>query len=149
MLHRLTEGAEDDPFLGKHLLEGGLHRDTIHHSIHGHAGQLLLLLERNTQSFEGPEQLRVHLIEALGCLALGGIGIIDDILKIDAGDLQVSPFRLLHGEPMAVGLQAELQEPFRLLLLRRDQPDHLFIETLLNHFGLHIGGEPEFILLCG
>ncbi len=43
-LDGLAHGAEDDALFGQGLFEGCRHGDRIHHHIHGHSGQALLLV---------------------------------------------------------------------------------------------------------
>ena len=44
-------------------------------------------------------------------------------------------------------LQSELQHPLGLVLLGRDEPHHILVESLLDYLGLHVGSEAELILL--
>ena len=37
--------------------------------------------------------------------------------------------------------------PHMFLLLLRDEANHLFVETFLDDFGMHIGGEAKLVLL--
>ena len=50
---------------------------------------------------------------------------------------------------MAVGLEAELQEPLWLTLLLRDQADGLFTEPLADGLGIDVGGEAIFVIARG
>lgn len=50
---------------------------------------------------------------------------------------------------MAVGLEAELQEPLWLTLLLRDQADGLFAEPLADGLGIDVGGEAIFVIARG
>ena len=59
------------------------------------------------------------------------------------------PLRLFHREPVAEGLQAELQQPVGLTLLLRDESHHVLAESHGNHLRRHVGGEAELILLFG
>ena len=65
VLHGLREGTEDDAQLPELLLEGRRHRDAVEDGIHGHAGEQLLLVERNAELLEGAADFRIHLVEAL------------------------------------------------------------------------------------
>ena len=61
--------------------------------------------------------------------------------------MEVSPggSRLLL--PIAEGLEAELKHPLRLVLLCRNEPHDIFVDTFLYNIRLHIGGEAIFIFL--
>ena len=59
----------------------------------------------------------------------------------------MSPLRLLHREPVAECLQAELQQPVGFALLLRDEPNHILVESHRDYLSMHIGGEAELILL--
>ena len=61
----------------------------------------------------------------------------------------MSPVGLPQCEPVVVGLEAELQEPFGFALFGRDETHHLFVEAAFYDFGVHVGGEAVFILLLG
>ncbi len=69
----LRDRTENHAGLGKLFLERGDNRNTIEHRIHGHPGEHLLLVQRNTQLFVGAQQLRVHFVQAFRAVA-GGFG---------------------------------------------------------------------------
>ena len=50
-------------------------------------------------------------------------------------------------QPVAICLQAELQQPFRFSLLLRDKPHYIFIQPALNDVCMHVGRETVLILL--
>ena len=54
------------------------------------------------------QELRIDLIHALLLLGLGR-RVIDDVLEVDLLVRDVRPSRFLHREPVAVGLQPELE----------------------------------------
>ena len=56
-----------------------------------------------------------------------------------------------HGQrlPIAERLEAEIEQPFRLTFLMRDQTHDVLIEAARYDVGLHIGREAVFILLVG
>ena len=61
----------------------------------------------------------------------------------------MSPRGLLLFFPILIGLQAEIQQPLRLILLLRNQANDVFVESFFYDFGLHIGGKAKRIFaLC-
>src|SRR5262249_59416822 len=59
--------------------------------------------------------------------------------------MNVGPDRLLHLQPMAVGLQAPFQHPLRLVLLLRDHADDFFVQTARNDLRLDLGDKAVFV----
>ena len=49
---------------------------------------------------------------------------------------------------MAKGLQPEIKQEFRLIFFRRNQPNNLLAQTLINFFGLDLGDKAVFIRLA-
>ena len=62
-------------------------------------------------------------------------------------NIKMSPLRHLHPLPAAESLQTELKHPLRLLLLRRNQADYIFIETFGYELLFYVCDEAMFILL--
>ena len=147
LLDRLGDRAEDDALLLEGLAEGGLHRHRVHHSVHSHTRQGHLLLERNTQLVEGALELGIDLVHrAQLLLGLRG-GVVDHLLKINLGDVEVRPRGVLERQPIAVGLQTLLGHPVRFTLLFGNEAHHGLRETLFDQVGLDIGREAVLILL--
>ena len=143
----LRDRAEDDALLGQRLAESGLHRDGVHHGIDCNACQCHLLLERNAQFVERALELGIDLVHrAEGFLRLGR-RIIDDVLKIDFGDVQVGPRGRLERQPMAVGRHAPLGHPLRLALPGRNLAHDLLREPLAEQFGFDVGRKAVFVFL--
>jgi len=65
VLDRIRERAEDHARFAQLCLERGSHGDAVKHRVHGHAGQQLLLVQRNAQLGIGAEDLRINFIQAL------------------------------------------------------------------------------------
>jgi hypothetical protein len=61
--------------------------------------------------------------------------------------MDARPVRLFHGQPAAISVEAPFQHPFRLVLLGRDQADHVFIQARRHGVGFDIGLEPVFVLV--
>ena len=100
-------------------------------------------MKGNAQFLESGFQLRVYMVRTvfLRCRE------IDDILKVYLRYVQMRPPRHLHFLPFAESIEAEIQQPLRLLLFRGNEPDDVFVQTFRNEFLLHIGDETVFVLL--
>ena len=149
LLDRLANGAKDDPGLFQGCLVGGGYRGTVQHRIHGNTGQLLLLTQRDAQLVESRQQFRVNLVHTLGAVLLGrGGGIIDNVLEINAGVLNVGPgrFLFLEGDPVTKSLEPPFQHPFRFLFLGGNKADNVLTETLGGGILLDINGKAPFVL---
>ena len=68
-------------------------------------------------------------------------------MEVDLRDIEVRPRGELHGLPFAEGLEAELEQPFGLVLLRRDKPNDIFVQPCRYDIGLHIGRKTVLVLL--
>ena len=150
LAHCFGNGAEDDPFLGEGVAERGLDRDGIHDRIDRHvACERCPFLEGDTEFVEGLHDLFVNLV-FLSLLFLGlRCRVIGDCLKIDLGDSEVRPGGRDHGLPFAEGFESELKEPFGFVLLGRDEPNDILVQSGRHDIGLHVGGEAVFIVLRG
>mmetsp|Transcript_34275 Transcript_34275/g.74971 ORF Transcript_34275/g.74971 Transcript_34275/m.74971 type:complete len:209 (-) Transcript_34275:399-1025(-) len=118
LLNCLGNRAEDNTRLRKLRPEGGSDGNRVEHCVDGHVRQTLLLIQRNAELVEGTEQLRIHIVQRVQLGLLLGLGVVHHILVVDCRVVVVGPVGLLHGEPFAVGLEAEVEHPFRLTLLR-------------------------------
>ena len=144
---RLGNRAEDDAFLGQCLLEGGLHRNGVHHGIDRHARKGHLLLERNAQLVERAPQFGIDLVHRPELLPGLGGRIIDDVLEVDLRNRQVRPRRRLQRQPVAVGRHTALGHPLRFALLGRNQAHDLFGQSLADGLGLDVRRKSVFIFL--
>src|SRR5215469_2704148 len=61
--------------------------------------------------------------------------------------MDVRPFRLLQGEPAAIGLKPPFGQPFGLALLGRDEPDDVLVEALGGLDRFNVGKEAVFVLV--
>src|SRR5690606_17412160 len=59
-------------------------------------------------------------------------------LIVDGFDSQVRPVRFAHGEPVAIRLQAPLEHELGLVLLARNQPDDVFVESRRRGVGFDV-----------
>src|SRR5207237_9830972 len=75
--------------------------------------------------------------------------VVADRLVIDRVVMHVRPRRLFHREPVAERLQSPVEEPLRLLLLRRDEADDVFVEAGRSDVRLDVGDEAVLVLLAG
>ena len=133
--HGLRERAEDDALLCQRLAERGLDRYGVEDGVHCGTGQHASLVQGDAELVKSGHQLGVDLL-FLGSLL--GRGEIDDILKIYLGNVQMGPRRSFHGQPLAVGLLAEVKEPLRLALFLRYQPYNVLVQALGNELLLHL-----------
>ena len=149
-LHGLAEAAEDDADGGQLLPVGGGDADGIEDHVHGHARQGLLLVDGHAQLLEGAAQLGIHLIHGgvLGLLGLGG-AVVDDLLEVGFGVDHIGPVGLGHGQPVAVGLEAELKQPFGLAFLGRDEPDHVLVQSGRDAVRFDVRHEAVLVFLAG
>ena len=152
LLYGLAYRAEDNALLAQLVLESCLHGDGVHDGIDSRvAAQGEPFLKGNTQLVESLFQLRVDgwrtVVAFLGLLLCQRVGIVGYVLIVDGRQMEVSPggSRLLL--PIAEGLEAKLKHPFRLVLLCRNEPHDIFVDTFLYNIRLHIGGEAIFIFL--
>ena len=100
-------------------------------------------MQGNAQLVEGSHQLWVDLLFLWSLL---GRGKIDDVLEIYLGNIQMGPRGHLHGQPLAVGLQAEVEEPLRLALLPGNQAYDVLVQPFGDKFLLHLGLEAVLVL---
>ena len=128
---------------------GCLDGDGVHYGVDGHSGELLLLLKGDSELIEGAYQLGVDLVEALGTLLPDGSGVVADGLEVDIGHLEVTPFGRGEGEPVTVGLEAEVEHPVGLAFLARDEADDVLVEAYGDDVGVDIGDEAVFIVAAG
>ena len=147
--YRLGERTEDHPHLGQLLLEGRGHRHRVDDGVDRHAAEPLLLGQRDTQLVEHGPNLGVDLVQA-GQLRLRFRGrVVDDVLIVDRPVVDVLPPRLLQRDPVPVGPQTPLDQPVRLPLLRRDQPNDILAQPLRNPVGVQVGRKTIPVLLAG
>src|SRR3546814_7894283 len=76
-------------------------------------------------------------------------GVVVGILVVDRGELHLRPARLLHPEPDPVGLEAPLQHPLRLALLRRDEADDVLVQPLRRRLLLDRRDEAVLVFFAG
>src|SRR6266566_4035210 len=144
---RLRDRHEDHAVFRELRLECRGDRHAVEHRIHRDAGQALLLLDRDPELLEGLDQFRIDLVERVELGPLLGGGVVTDRLIVDRPVLHVGPVRLAHPEPVAVGLQAPLQHPFRLALFGRDQPDDVLVQAGRHDLGFDVGDEAVLVRL--
>ena len=148
LLDGFGEGAEDDAGFVQLGLEGGGHGNAIEHRIHRDAGQDGLLLQGDAELGVGLEQLRIDVVQALGPIALGlGGRIVNNVLVVDLGVVDVGPIGLFEGQPVVVSLETPFQQPFRLVFLGGNQADHIFAQAAGDGIGFDIGDETPLIFL--
>ena len=129
LLHGLAHAAKNDAELREFVLEGRGHTDAVHHKVHRHPAEALLLLERNAQLLHRLAQFRIHLIHRGKFLLLLGGRVVTNRLEIWLLVLEVRPLGLHHRLPRVERFQAPLEEPLGLILLRADQPNDVFVKS--------------------
>ena len=160
VLHGLGERAEDHAGLGQALLEGRRDRDAVEHGVHGDARQPGALVQRDAELVVGFEQLRVHFGKRLrAVLALLRRRVVRDRLEVDGRVLHARPRGLVHAHPPPERLEPPVEHEGRLVLLRRDQPDHVLVEARRDRVARDVRHEAvavlagdqgfELGLLCG
>ena len=150
LLHGFGEGTKDDADFVQLGLEGGGDGNAIEHGIHRDAGEDGLLLQGDAELGVGLEQFRVDIVQALGAVAIGlGRGVINNVLVVDLGVVDVGPRGLFEGQPVAVGLEAPFEEPCGLVLLGGNQADDIFAKAAGNGIGFDVGDETPLIFLIG
>ena len=97
LLDSLRYRAEDDALLSQRIAEGGLNRHRVQHSIHSDTRQGHLLLEGNAELVEGALELGVYLVHRVKLLLGLGCGVVDNILKVNLGNVEVRPVGVLKG----------------------------------------------------
>src|SRR2546428_2070227 len=147
LLDRLGERAEDDPELRKSVLERRRDRDAVEDGVDRHAGEPLLLLERDPELRVQRADLRVDVLEALDRFLRFRRGVVDDVLIVDGRIPDVRPLRLLHREPVAVGAESPVEHPLGLVFLAGDEPDDVLVQALRDRLHLDVGDEAVFVLL--
>ena len=152
VMHGFGEGAEDDAQFGEFVLEGGGHGDRVEDRVNGHAGQQLLLGERDAEFLVGAQQFGVDLVQALRSFFLLGRRVVDDVLVVDVRVVNLRPALarlpsrwIVHLQPVPVGLQAPLEQPLRLVLLGGDESNDVLIQARGRRVLLDVGHEPVLV----
>ena len=149
VLHCVAYRAEYDALLGQLLLEGGLHRHRVHYGVDRRSAQRQPLFQRNAQLVEGLHQFGVNLLLLRLGLLGQRVGIVRYGLVVNLRQMHVSPRGLLHREPVAESLQAEVEHPFRLALLGRNEPHDVLVQSSVDYLCVYVGGEAELVFLFG
>ncbi len=153
LAHGLGEGTEDYPLVRQRLTEGGGDAHGVEDGVHRHlarlsAGELLLgfdarqhlpFAEGYAQLVEGLHELGYDFGRAFAVLL--GSGVVDYVLIVDFGQFEVAPARLGHLLPFAECVQAEVQQPLRLLLLGGNQTNDVFVQAFGHVLLLDLGDE--------
>ncbi len=153
LLGRLAEGLKDNALLLQLVLEGGGHGDAVHHGVDGHAGEGLLLLQRNAESLKRLQNLVWHLVEAVVAGRLLRGGEVANLVELGRLVVEVGPvdgFAAVEAiAGVAEGLQPPVSEPLRLVLALRDVADDVLREALRCRFCLNVGIEAMLVVLAG
>ena len=147
LLHCLGKRAEDDSHLRQLRLERRRDGDAVEHRIDGHSAQSLLFFERDSEFVESLPHLGVDFIQRVQFLFLFRRGVVADRLVVDFVVMDVGPRRLFHREPMPQSFESPFEQPFRLVLFRRDQADDVFVEAGWRDIGFDIRDKTVFVFL--
>src|SRR5262245_33775193 len=63
--------------------------------------------------------------------------------------MNVGPLRLFHGQPVSVGLEPPLKHEFRLLLLRGNHADNVFVQSARHGLGVDICAAAVLVFALG
>ena len=149
LLDRLLDAHEEDAKFGELFLERGDDGDRVDDRIYRNAAQVhgvgegvggtcgvaldvqedLLLLDRDAELLEGAQNLGIGVLQGVQQGFLLGRGVVADRLEVDGLVVHVGPRRLLHGEEVAVRLQAPVEQPLGLVLLGGDGADRVLVEA--------------------
>ena len=100
-------------------------------------------MERNAKLVESLQDLWINLIFRLYLLLWSRIE--RDLVIIDRIDMNMSPCRSFLRKPVSIGIEAELQHPFWLTFLLRNQANHILIESRWDDFCINVGREAILI----
>ena len=110
LAYGFTHGTENNSLFHQCFLKGCLYRNRVHHSIDCHSAQRHLLFQWNTQFIKCLHQFRIDFVHALRTfLLLSRVGIIRNGLIIYFRNIEMSPCRHFHCQPMTISFQTELQ----------------------------------------
>src|SRR3712207_4827317 len=87
----------------------------------------------------------IHALRTL--FLLRRVGIVRNCLIVYLRNTEMRPCGNLQRQPMPVRFQTKLEQPLGFVLLRRNEPDHVFIQPSLDDFGVHIGCKAVLVLL--
>ena len=147
--HGFADGGEDDTFLLQFLFESGLHADGVHDGIDRHAGELHAFFKRNTEFVKSLHQFRVNFLLSFVTLLLRRVGVVGNRLIVYGREIHMSPRRRFERQPVTIGFEAKVQEPFRLSFFRGNEANDVLVQTFLNDFGVNVGREAVFIFFLG
>ena len=163
---RLRHRHEQHAGLGELGPEGGDHGDGIEHRVDRdaaglvdvvarlailgrllHAGEDLLLLQRNSELLIDLENFGVDVAERGRAGRALRRGVVVDVLEIDLRIVDARPGRLLEGQPAAIGAEAPFKHPVGLALLGRNEADRILGQALRCLVHLDKGFESVFVLI--
>jgi hypothetical protein len=113
---------------------------------HGDPREALLLAQGNPELFVRLQQLGVDLVQASELFLQLRRRVVDDVLVVDLRVMHVGPGRLIHRQPVAIGLEPPLEHELRLPLLLRDRTDDPLVQAARHRFGLDVGDEAVLVV---
>ena len=145
---------ENHAQLGELALKRRRHRNTVEHSIDGDAREPFLLHQRNTELRIGLEQLGIDFCQTLGSIGFGlRRRIVANRLIVDGRIVHVGPlgfgFGLFQLGPIAIRLQAPFEHELGFVFFRRNQPDHVLVQSRRHGVGFDIGNKAVLVFALG
>ncbi len=105
-----------------------------------------MLLDRDTELGVDAQDFGIDLVQTAE-LGLGlGLGVIIGVLVIDLGNVELGPVDLFHVEPGAIRLQPPVEHPLRLVLLARNEPHGVFVQTLGREILFDVARPAMFVI---
>src|SRR5699024_10332145 len=120
LAYSFRERTEDNTDFFELFAKGRGNRYRIKNGINGYARQARALVKRDTQFFVCTQQFRVDLVQTFGSVGFAfRRRVIANVLKVDRWKIDMSPMRVLHGQPLSISLQTPFEHEFWFLLYRR------------------------------
>ena len=109
-----------------------------------------MLFERYAELVECLDKFWVYLVHALFKFLFSGCRVVTYSLEIYARYFQMRPVGWCEREPVAVGFQPEIKQPFRFAFFVGNEADDIFREARRHDLGVYVGCEAVFVVaLCG
>ena len=142
-------GAENNALFRQFGPIGGGDRNTVKNGVNrNHAGQCLLLFQRNAEFFISFQKFRIDFVQTLGRRLLFGRRVIAKTLIIDFIISQLGPRRLFHRLPELISFQTPVQQPVRLAFFAGNQTDNVFIQSHRHRIGINVRHKAVFIFVA-
>ncbi len=141
VLHGFGNRRKDNALLGQPVAERRRDGNAVEHSVNGDAGQHFAFVQRHAKFFIGFHQLRIN----FRFLVRFRRGVIINVLIVDRRIFNLCPARFRHGQPVAVGFQPEIQQPFGFVFFGRNIADDVFVQPFRRRFRVNIRFKPVMV----